>query len=86
MLAFKKFGFATDEFDVTHKVLGVYRTEEHIDNPRGYGGTMWASEIKNLDPRLRDPPLAVGMLSCLFECGEIQLTCGQNSLLIPRVA
>jgi len=71
VLAFKKFGFATGEFDVTHKALGVYHPEEHIDNPRGYGGTMKASEIRSLDARLRDPPLAVGMLVCLVECEDI---------------
>ena len=62
MLAFKRFGFATDEFDVTDEALGVYRPEEHIDNPRGYGGTMSASEIHNLHSHLRGTVSELGML------------------------
>ncbi|KAE9370101.1 heterokaryon incompatibility Het-C [Stipitochalara longipes BDJ] len=53
VLAFKKFGFATNEFDVTHEALGVYRPEEHIDNPRDYAKTMPTGEIHSLDSRLR---------------------------------
>lgn len=43
---------ATGEFEVTADRLGVYRAEEHIDNPLGYGGDEDASK---LDPRLRGP-------------------------------
>jgi hypothetical protein len=87
VLAFKKFGFATDEFEVTHEVLGVYRPEEHIDNPREWGGKMSASELHNLDGRLRSTVSDAGMLRCLVECvGIFQLTCCQNSTLIPRLA
>lgn len=45
-------GYATQEFEVTADRLGVYRPEEHIDNPLGYGGDEDASK---LDPRLRGP-------------------------------
>lgn len=30
------FGYATGEFEVTDERLGVYRPEEHIDNPKDY--------------------------------------------------
>ncbi|KAK5174851.1 hypothetical protein LTR16_011471, partial [Cryomyces antarcticus] len=36
VLAFMGFGYATGEFEVTDERLGVYRPEEHIDNPRDY--------------------------------------------------
>lgn len=34
VLSFLTFGFATGEFEVTEEKLGVYRPEEHIDNPK----------------------------------------------------
>ena len=34
ILAFMSFGYATEEFEVTADRLGVYRPEEHIDNPK----------------------------------------------------
>lgn len=34
ILAFMSFGYATGEFEVTAERLGVYRPEEHIDNPK----------------------------------------------------
>jgi hypothetical protein len=34
ILAFMSFGYATEEFEVTAERLGVYRPEEHIDNPK----------------------------------------------------
>jgi hypothetical protein len=34
ILSFLTFGFATGEFEVTEEKLGVYRPEEHIDNPK----------------------------------------------------
>lgn len=46
------FGYATEEFEVTPERLGVYRPEEHIDNPLGYGG---GEDASKLDPRLRGP-------------------------------
>lgn len=46
------FGYATEEFEVTAERLGVYRPEEHIDNPLGYGGD---EDARKLDPRLRGP-------------------------------
>ena len=35
VLSFLAFGYATGEFEVTEERLGVYRPEEHIDNPKG---------------------------------------------------
>ena len=52
MLSFMAFGYATEEFEVTADRLGVYRPEEHIDNPLGYGGE---EDARKLDPRLRGP-------------------------------
>lgn len=34
VLSFLSFGYATEEFEVTEERLGVYRPEEHIDNPK----------------------------------------------------
>ena len=34
VLSFLSFGYATAEFEVTEERLGVYRPEEHIDNPK----------------------------------------------------
>jgi len=52
VLSFMAFGYATGEFEVTKERLGVYRPEEHIDNPLGYGDGM---DARTLDPRLRGP-------------------------------
>ena len=46
------FGYATEEFEVTQERLGVYRPEEHIDNPLGYAD---GTDARKLDPRLRGP-------------------------------
>ena len=46
------FGYATDEFEVTEARLGVYRPEEHIDNPLGYAE---GDDARKYDPRLRGP-------------------------------
>jgi hypothetical protein len=46
------FGYATDEFEVTEERLGVYRPEEHIDNPLGYAD---GDDARKYDPRLRGP-------------------------------
>jgi hypothetical protein len=50
------FGYATEEFEVTEERLGVYRPEEHIDNPLGYADNMDASKVH---PRLRGLVLPV---------------------------
>ncbi len=34
IMGFMTFGYATQEFEVTDARLGVYRPEEHIDNPK----------------------------------------------------
>lgn len=34
VLGFLSFGYATGEFEVTEERLGVYRCEEHLDNPK----------------------------------------------------
>lgn len=49
------FGYATDEFDVTKERLGLYRPEEHIDNPKGYGvdGNGEDLPIDKLNERLK---------------------------------
>ena len=52
ILSFMAFGYATSEFEVTSDRLGVYRPEEHIDNPKGYADDKDAREH---DPRLRAP-------------------------------
>ncbi|KFA45920.1 hypothetical protein S40293_07566 [Stachybotrys chartarum IBT 40293] len=52
ILSFMAFGYATDEFEVTEERLGVYRPEEHIDNPLGYAD---GTDARKFDPRLRGP-------------------------------
>lgn len=46
------FGYATGEFEVTAERLGVYRPEEHIDNPKDYADN---EDARKFDPRLRGP-------------------------------
>lgn len=52
VLSFMSFGYATGEFEVTAERLGVYRPEEHIDNPRDYADNV---DARKFDPRLRPP-------------------------------
>ncbi|SMR58674.1 unnamed protein product [Zymoseptoria tritici ST99CH_1E4] len=52
ILAFMSFGYATEEFEVSAQRLGVYRPEEHIDNPKDYADNI---DARQLDPRLRGP-------------------------------
>lgn len=52
VLSFLAHGYATEEFEVTEERLGVYRPEEHIDNPLGYADGM---DARKFDPRLRGP-------------------------------
>lgn len=52
MLSFLSFGYATAEFEVTEERLGVYRPEEHIDNPKGYADN---ADARQYDSRLRGP-------------------------------
>jgi hypothetical protein len=52
VLSFLSFGYATAEFEVTEERLGVYRPEEHIDNPKGYAD---GKDARQYDPRLRGP-------------------------------
>ncbi|KAF2401462.1 heterokaryon incompatibility Het-C [Trichodelitschia bisporula] len=54
VLSFMAFGYATEEYEVTSERLGVYRPEEHIDNPRDYADN---EDARQYDPRLR-PPVA----------------------------
>lgn len=51
-MGFLSFGYATREFEVTEERLGVYRPEEHIDNPKGYADNI---DARQYDPRLRGP-------------------------------
>jgi len=46
------FGYATAEFEVTDERLGVYRPEEHIDNPKDYADNQ---DARQFDQRLRGP-------------------------------
>lgn len=52
VLAFMSFGYATGEFEVTDERLGVYRPEEHIDNPKDYADNQ---DARQYDQRLRGP-------------------------------
>ena len=52
VLSFLSFGYATGEFEVTSDRLGVYRPEEHIDNPKDYADNQ---DARQFDPRLRPP-------------------------------
>ncbi|KAF2706750.1 Het-C-domain-containing protein [Pleomassaria siparia CBS 279.74] len=52
ILSFMSFGYATGEFEVTADRLGVYRPEEHIDNPKDYADNV---DARKFDPRLRGP-------------------------------
>ncbi|KAJ4296460.1 hypothetical protein N0V90_006505 [Kalmusia sp. IMI 367209] len=52
ILSFMSFGYATGEFEVTSDRLGVYRPEEHIDNPKDYADNQ---DARRYDPRLRGP-------------------------------
>lgn len=52
ILSFLANGYATEEFEVTSDRLGVYRPEEHIDNPLGYGD---GNDAREFDKRLRGP-------------------------------
>ena len=52
VLSFLSFGYATEEFEVTEERLGVYRPEEHIDNPKDYADNI---DARKYDERLRPP-------------------------------
>ncbi|ETN45187.1 uncharacterized protein HMPREF1541_10064 [Cyphellophora europaea CBS 101466] len=52
LLSFLGFGYATAEFEVTRERLGVYRPEEHIDNPKDYNDN---EDARKFDERLRAP-------------------------------
>ncbi|KAI0125101.1 heterokaryon incompatibility protein Het-C-domain-containing protein [Xylariales sp. AK1849] len=52
VLSFLANGYATEEFEVTEARLGVYRPEEHIDNPLGYAD---GKDAREFDKRLRGP-------------------------------
>ncbi|EAS34949.3 HET-C domain-containing protein HetC [Coccidioides immitis RS] len=52
ILSFMSFGYATGEFEVTAERLGVYRPEEHIDNPKDYADN---KDARQYDARLRGP-------------------------------
>ncbi|GAA6015071.1 hypothetical protein JCM11491_001649 [Sporobolomyces phaffii] len=54
-LGFLAHGYATGEFEVTEERLGVYRCEEHIDNPKGYAADQPGEDARQVDPRLRGP-------------------------------
>lgn len=56
VLSFLANGYATEEFEVTEERLGVYRPEEHIDNPLGYAD---GEDARTYDKRLRGPVLPI---------------------------
>ncbi|KAI1769811.1 heterokaryon incompatibility Het-C [Hypoxylon cercidicola] len=56
VLSFLANGYATEEFEVTEERLGVYRPEEHIDNPLGYADGL---DARTFDRRLRGPVMPV---------------------------
>ncbi|KAI0834292.1 heterokaryon incompatibility Het-C [Hypoxylon sp. FL0890] len=56
VLSFLANGYATEEFEVTEERLGVYRPEEHIDNPLGYADGL---DARTFDKRLRGPVMPV---------------------------
>ncbi|KAI1337268.1 heterokaryon incompatibility Het-C [Xylariaceae sp. FL0016] len=56
VLSFLANGYATEEFEVTAERLGVYRPEEHIDNPLGYAD---GKDAREYDKRLRGPVMPV---------------------------
>ncbi|KAK3117600.1 hypothetical protein LTR53_000926 [Teratosphaeriaceae sp. CCFEE 6253] len=56
VLAFMSFGYATAEFEVTAERLGVYRPEEHIDNPKDYADNV---DARQYDQRLRGPVMPI---------------------------
>ncbi|KAJ5952666.1 Heterokaryon incompatibility Het-C [Penicillium vulpinum] len=56
VLSFLSFGYATGEFEVTSDRLGVYRPEEHIDNPKDYADN---EDARQYDKRLRPPVRAI---------------------------
>ncbi|KAI5860454.1 heterokaryon incompatibility Het-C [Durotheca rogersii] len=56
VLSFLANGYATEEFEVTEERLGVYRPEEHIDNPLGYAEGV---DARTFDKRLRGPVMPI---------------------------
>ena len=52
VLGFMSFGYGSKEFEVTAERLGVYRPEDHIDNPKNYADNL---DARKYDPRLRGP-------------------------------
>ncbi|KAI1932050.1 hypothetical protein LOZ58_004072 [Ophidiomyces ophidiicola] len=56
ILSIMSFGYATGEFEVTAERLGVYRPEEHIDNPKDYADN---KDARQYDQRLRGPVRAI---------------------------
>lgn len=56
IIAYMQFGYCTGEFEVNKDRVGVYRPEEHMDNPKGY-----PDNANLVDLRLRGPVLPEGM-------------------------
>lgn len=61
IIAYMHFGYCTNEFEVSKDIIGVYRPEEHMDNPKGY-----PDNAKTVDSRLRGPVLPEGMYLYIF--------------------
>lgn len=54
IMGFVSLGYATQEFEITQERIGVYRPEEHVDNPKGYPNPE-GEDARKYDPRLRGP-------------------------------
>lgn len=72
IMSFLEIGYATEEFEVTEARLGVYRPEEHIDNPKGYPSPE-EKDARRFDPRLRPPVQAIEL--------EIDLRTGMKNYI-----
>ncbi|KAL8854403.1 MAG: hypothetical protein Q9221_000890 [Calogaya cf. arnoldii] len=70
VLSFLSFGYATAEFEVTEERLGVYRPEEHIDNPKDYADN---ADARQYDPRLRPPVQPIEL--------QVDLTSGMKNYI-----
>lgn len=64
ILSFMSFGYGTEEYEVTADRLGVYRPEEHIDNPKDYADNL---DARAYDNRLRPRELILTKITTYFD-------------------
>lgn len=55
VLGFLTFGYATEEYEITEERLGVYRCEEHLDNPKVRHSSREVNEAAAHAPPLLPP-------------------------------